>query len=143
MWHLTKSMMFTVRFSQSALHYRRQTPHAHLCQVSPVRGSAARPAAAGKRSSLHDSCTRSRRSHSLQIGPLTKPRRIRKSSRVGIFLGTLQHLTPGILVDSLYCSLTANWVTVLNLDGAEVQWSDDEFKHLTNVSVGCSHYWLG
>lgn len=42
-----------------------------------------------------------------------------------------------------YCSLTANCVTVLKIDGTQVQWSDDEFKHLTNVSVWFSHYWLG
>lgn len=41
------------------------------------------------------------------------------------------------------CSLTANCVTVLKIDGTQVQWSDDEFKHLTNVSVWFSHYWLG
>lgn len=42
-----------------------------------------------------------------------------------------------------YCSLTASCVTVLEIGGTEVQWSDDEFKHLTNVSVWFSHYWLG
>lgn len=35
-------------------------------------------------------------------------------------------------VDKLYCSRTANCVTVLKIDGTQVvQWSDDEFKHLT------------
>ena len=38
------------------------------------------------------------------------------------------------------CSLTANWVTVLKIDGT---WSDGEFEHLTSVSVWFSHYWLG
>lgn len=42
-----------------------------------------------------------------------------------------------------YCSLTANCVTLLKRDDTGVQWSDDEFEHLTNVSVWFSHYWLG
>lgn len=105
----------------------------HLCQVSPGRGAAARPAAAGTRSSLHDSCTTPRRSRTRPTRPLHKSRRMHKSSRVGKFRGTLPHFTPGIpsRTDSLLCCLTANRVAVLSRDGTRAQWSDGGFTHLT------------
>lgn len=110
---------------------------AHLCEVSPGRGSGAQPDAAGTRSWPHDSCTSSPRSHSPQISPLTGSKKGHdKSSRVGIVLGTLPHLTAGIVeADRLPWSYSGLWKSA----DMESNWSsDDEFKHHRH-----SHHWLG
>lgn len=129
----------SARFCQRTPHFGAPNPLPHLCQVSPVRGAGVQPGAAGKRSSLRGSCTRPRRSHSPQIWLVTKSKRIRKSLRVGIFLETLPHLTPGILaVDRLLKPYSKLCDSVEN----RRHWrSDDKFKHLTKVSVRPSHYW--
>lgn len=91
-----------LKISRRTFTLRCRTHLAHLCQVSPARGAGVQPGAAGKRSSLHGSCTRPRRSRSPQTWQVAKSKRIRRSLRVGIFLETLPHLTPGILaVDRL------------------------------------------
>lgn len=113
--------------------YRGKVPH--LCQVSPGRGSGAQPDEAGTRSWPHDSCTRPPRSHSPQRSPLTGSKEgHHNSSRVGIFLGTLPHLTAGILeADRLPCSYSGLWKS------ADMQrnWSsDDEFKHHRHSFTG-------
>lgn len=100
----------------------------HLCQVSPGRGAVAQPGATGTRSSPHDSCTRPRRSRWPRARPRTKSKRIRKSLREGMFLGTLPHLTPGKRfgggLDS--CRLAPNC-------GTGTGGRDGGFEHLTNV----------
>lgn len=113
--------------------YRGKVPH--LYQVSPGRGSGAQPDEAGTRSWPHDSCTRPPRSHWPQRSPLTGSREgHHKGSRVGIFLGTLPHLTAGILeADRLPCSYSGLWKS------ADMQrnWSsDDEFKHHRHSFTG-------
>lgn len=74
---------------------------AHLCQVSPVRGSAAPPGAAGTPSSPHDSCARPHRLRWPPIRAQTRSKRVRMTLRVGKFLGTLLHLPAGSF--SLWC----------------------------------------
>lgn len=114
---------------------QRKVPH--LCEVSPGRGSGAQPDAAGTRSWPHGSCTSSPPSHSPRISPLPGSREgHHKSSRVGIFLGTLPHLTAGILeADRLPWSYSGLWKSA----DTKSNWSsDDEFKHHRH-----SHHWLG
>lgn len=126
-----------VRLQGCKRHVWCQRKAPHLCQVSPGRGSGAQPDEAGTRSWPHDSCTRPPRSHSPQRSPLTGSREgYQKSSRVGIFLGTLPHLTAGILeADRLPCSYSGLWKSA----DRKRNWSnDDEFKHHRH-----SHHWLG
>lgn len=107
---------------------------AHLCQVSPGRGAVAQPGATGTRSSPHDSCTRPRRSRWPRARqPRTKSKRIRKSLREGMFLGTLPHLTAGKPFGggSDWCRLAANCVAAWKTDGTGGR--DGGFEHLTNV----------
>lgn len=80
---------------------RSNASSAHLCQVSPVRGSAAPPGAAGTPSSPHDSCARGHRLRWPPTRAQTRSKRVRRTLRVGIFLGTLLHLPAGSF--SLWC----------------------------------------
>lgn len=74
---------------------------AHLCQVSPVRGAGAPPGAAGTPSSPHDSCARPHRLRWPPVRARQRSKRVRRTSREGIFLGTSLHLPAGSF--SLWC----------------------------------------
>lgn len=82
---------------------------AHLSPAPLARGSEDRSAAAETRSSLRGSCTpprrRSRSPRAVGVTWRTKSTSIRKSGgeRVGMLLGTLPHLTPGVLSLAITC----------------------------------------
>ena len=65
------------------------------------------------------------------------------SARVYAWAYSSGHCRISHQVSLWICSLVENCVTVLKIDRTQVQWSDDEFKHLTNVPVWVSHNWLG
>lgn len=104
---------------------------AHLFQVSPVRGAAAPLGAAGTPFSPHDSCARPHRLRWPPIRAPTRSKRVRRTSRLGIFLGTLLHLPAGSF--SLRCNGLVS-------PGSKLGDSVDSgrhrgFEHLTKRSV--------
>lgn len=132
-----------LRGCKSHVSYHGKVPH--LCQVSPGRGSGAQPDGAETRSWPHDSCTRPPRSHSPQRSPLTGSREgHHKSLRVGIFLGTLPHLTAGILeADELPCSYSGLWKSAdLEEELKQRRWVYTSHRH-SHHSLGrsCALLW--
>lgn len=135
-------MIFIVRFKLSVPHYRSQT-HSLTC-ARCLRYAVQRPDLPQLESGPHFmTAVRVHIDHiHRKYDRWQNPKR---STRVHAWAYSSGHCRISHQVSSwiAFWSLTANCVTVLNIDGTEVQWSDNEFKHLTNVSVWSSHYWLG
>lgn len=133
-------IMFAVRFSHSALDYTCQT-HWLTC-ARCLRYPVQRPDLPQLESGPHFmTAVRVHVDHVLRKYDYWQdPKESARGYAWAYFPGH-GRISHQVSLWVVYCSLIGNCVAVLKIDGTWAKWSDDEFKHLTDVSDWFSHYW--